>query len=148
MEENTITTSSEQKTPLSATPLAEYLMLGIANWMNVIGIIATIFEILMVIIAFLALTNGIASVGLLYLVLAAIYLYPIIKTFGVVSQFKEAVVTRSNASLEKGFSNLKGLVTFIGIMTIIGIIIMALSFIGMIIAVNSVKESVPFMLFH
>lgn len=143
MEENTITTNSEQKTPLNISPIAEYLMIGISKWMNAIGIITTIFEVLWFFIAFLALTNGIAAAGLLYLILGAIYLYPIIKTFGVASQFKEAVITRNNESLEKGFSHLKGLVTFIGIMTIIGIVIVGATVISIITAVNSAKNAIP-----
>lgn len=142
MEEN----MNEQKA-LKVSSVGEYMMQSIAKWMNIIGIISAIEMTLIVIVAIYMISLGYGATtgaGILYLIVAAIYLYPIIKTFGVSKSFKLAVDTSDDDALENGLSNLKGLVTFIGVIMIIGIILVAIAVIGAFSTYNSLRSGFDF----
>ena len=129
----------QQENELKVSGVGEYMMKGIAKWMNVIGIIAAIMMVLLVVLAIYLLQLGYSETtgaGIVYLIVAAIYLYPIIKTFGVSKCFNQAVNTTDDSALENGFSNLKGLVTFLGVMAIIGFIVLVIAVIGAVTAYN------------
>ena len=143
MEENMIQENNVQQKELKVSGVGEYMLKGIAKWMNIIGIIATIMMVLIVVLAIYLLQMGYSQTtgaGIVYLIVAAIYLYPIIKTFGVSKNFNQAVNTTDDSALENGFTNLKGLVTFFGVLSIIGFILMIIGVIGAVSAYNSASD--------
>lgn len=71
-----------------------------------------------------------AGVGLLYLVIAAIYIYPLIKGFQFANATKAACLTDNEAQLARGFSGLRAVLQFFGIMTIIVLVIYAFALVG------------------
>jgi len=119
-----------QQPVLKVTSTGEYFLKEIGKWMNIIGVITSIMVAFMVLLAIYLISLGYSqttSVGLIYLIVAAIYLFPIIKTFGVSKKFKEAVATKNSEALENGFDHLKSLATFFGVLAIIGVVILIIS---------------------
>ena len=147
MEENVI--QNEQKA-LKVSGVGEYMMKGIAKWMNIIAIIATIMMLLLVVAAIYLIQIGYGpttGAGIVYLIVAAIYIYPIIKTFAVSKNFNLAVDTNDDSALESGFENLKGLVTFLGVLMIIGFILLIISIIVSITAYNNASDELNRLLY-
>ena len=71
--------------------------------------------------------------GVLYLILAAIYIYPLIKGFQFANATKAACLTDNEAQLARGFSGLRALLQFFGIITIIVLVIYALILVGALV---------------
>ena len=128
---------------LKISGAGEYLLKGIAKWMNIIAILSTIMIILVIIAAIYLLQIGYSAAtgaGVAYLVVAAIYLYPTIQAFNVSKNFKLATDTTSDQALENGLGNLKSLVTFIGVLSIIGFILLIISVIVGITTYNQASS--------
>ena len=64
--------------------------------------------------------------GIIYLVLAAILVYPVVKGFQFANGTKAACLTNSEAQLARGFAGLRSYLKFYGILTIIFLIVYAL----------------------
>ena len=115
-----------------------------AKWMKFLCIIGCIGVALMVILAivmFVVGTSldgmnmpfGAASMGLLYLVFSAIYIYPLIKGFQFANGAKAACLTDSEAQLARSFSGLRAMIKFFGVLTIIVMVLYVLAIIGIVI---------------
>ena len=68
--------------------------------------------------------------GLLYLIIVAIYIYPLIKGFQFANATKAACLSDDAAQLARGFAGLRSLLKFFGILTIIILVLYVLVFIG------------------
>jgi len=114
-----------------------------AKWMKFLCIIGCIGVALMLILGLAMFFVGAsigggntplgAGMGFLYLILAAIYIYPIIKGFQFANGTKAACLTDNEAQLARGFSGLSAMLKFFGIITIIILILYAIVFVGAMI---------------
>ena len=115
-------------------------LLSAAKWAKFLCIIGCIGLILLVIAGILMFAVGSsfgfagtpfgAGMGVLYLIIAAIYVYPIIKGFQFANGAKAACLTDNEAQLARGFSGLRSVLQFFGILTIIVLVLYALVAIG------------------
>ena len=115
-------------------------LLSAAKWAKFLCIIGCIGLALLVIAGILMFAIGSsfgfagnplgAGMGVLYLIIAAIYVYPIIKGFQFANGTKAACLTDNEAQLARGFSGLRSVLQFFGILTIIVLVIYALVAIG------------------
>ena len=123
-------------------------LLSAAKWTNFLCIIGCIGMGLLVLVAILmfALGSAIASaanaypllgggLGFIYLIVAAIYIYPIIKGFQFANGTKKACLYNNEAELARGFSGLSSLAKFMGILTIIVLVLYAIIIIGALFAI-------------
>ena len=118
-------------------------LLSAAKWAKFLCIVGCIGVALMLIaaIALVALGSklggafpgsaiGGAGMGLLYLIIVAIYIYPLIKGFQFANATKAACLSDDAAQLVRGFAGLRSLLKFFGILTIIILVLYVLVFIG------------------
>ena len=120
-------------------------LLTTAKWMKFLCIIGCIGAAIMVIIgiAMIALgstigglagsvgsTVGGAFLGVLYLAMSALYIYPIIKGFQFASATKAACLSDNEAQLARGFASLSAMVKFFGILTIVILVFYVLALLG------------------
>lgn len=120
-------------------------LLSAAKWAKFLCIMGTIGMALLVVIAVLMMVFGAAlssvapnmpfgvAVGFLYLIIAAIYIYPIIKGFQFANGTKAACLTSDENELARGFEGLRALLQFMGVLTIIMMSLYALIILGAII---------------
>lgn len=120
-------------------------LLSAAKWAKFLCILGTIGVVLMVLIAVLMMffstaLSSMASnlpfgayMGFLYLVIAAIYIYPIIKGFQFANGTKAACLTDNTSELARGFAGLRSLFKFMGVLTIICMVLYALIILGAIV---------------
>ena len=118
-------------------------LLTTAKWMKFLCIIGCIGVALMLILGLAMFFVGAsigggntplgAGMGFLYLILAAIYIYPIIKGFQFANGTKAACLTDNEYELARGFAGLRDLLRFMGILAIVCIVIYVLIFFGMFI---------------
>ena len=73
--------------------------------------------------------------GVVYLIFAAIYIYPLIKGFQFANATKTACLFNNESELARGFSGLSSLIRYLGILTIVVMAIYVLVIIGFIFAV-------------
>ncbi len=66
-----------------------------------------------------------AAIGFVYLILAALYIYPLIKGFQFANGAKAACLTNDSAELARSFSGLRSVMVFMGVLTIIVLVIYA-----------------------
>ena len=114
-----------------------------AKWMKFLCIIGCIGVALMVILGIVIFAVGSsfgaantalgAGMGFLYLILAAIYIYPLIKGFQFANGTKAACLTDNASQLARGFSGLSAMLKFFGIITIIILVLYVFVFIGALI---------------
>ena len=122
---------------LQVTEIARLDLLSAAKWAKflcIVGCIAVgfclLFGILMVVFGS-ALTQYMGDspiggvMGLLYVVFAALYIYPLIKGFQFANGAKAACLTGDSAQLARSFSGLRSVLVFCGILTIIVLVIYA-----------------------
>ncbi|MBQ7427223.1 MAG: hypothetical protein IJV20_08240 [Prevotella sp.] len=126
-------------------------LLSAAKWAKFLCIIGTIGMVLMVVIAILmmAFSATLSSVipnmpfgafmGFFYLIIAAIYVYPIIKGFQFANGTKAACLTNDENELARGFEGLRALFQFMGVLTIIVLALYALIVLGAIVVALIVK---------
>ena len=115
-------------------------LISASNWAKFLCIVGCIGMALLVIVGIMMFVVGSnfgiagtpfgAGMGVLYLIIAAIYIYPIIKGFQFANATKAACLTDNEAQLARGFSGLRALLQFFGIFTIIVLSIYALVLIG------------------
>ena len=136
-------TGPQQKKELKISEVGMYHLTGIAKWVKIMAVIGTIFLALLVILAIYMLQAGIpqltgAAIG--YLIVGAIYIYPIVKSYSISSRFRAAVEAKSDADLESGLSDMRSLCTFLGVLAIIGCVLVLLAVIFGITAANTAKS--------
>ena len=126
-------------------------LLSAAKWAKFLCIVGCIGVALMLIasIALVALGSklggafpgsaiGGAGMGLLYLIIVAIYIYPLIKGFQFANATKAACLSDDAAQLARGFAGLRSLLKFFGILTIIVLVIYVFALIGGAVFVSAV----------
>jgi len=121
-------------------------LLSSAKWAKFLTIVACIGMVFIVLVAILLLAFGsalssvapnVGPTGLLsfiYFVVAAIYIYPIIKGFQFANATKEACLSNNENELARGFDGMRSVLKFMGIITIIILSLYALIFVIAIIA--------------
>ena len=123
-------------------------LLSAARWTKFLCIIGCIGMGLMVLVAILMFFLGSTiaraanaypllggGLGFIYLIVAAIYIYPIIKGFQFANGTKKACLYNDEAELARGFSGLSSLAKFMGILTIIVLVLYAIIIIGALFAI-------------
>lgn len=125
-------------------------LLTSAKWAKFLCIVGCIGLAFLVIIAILCFSTSIANslsdipmpgfgatVGVIYLILAAIYIYPLIKGFQFANATKAACLSNNESELARGFEGMRSWFTYMGILTIIILVIYALIFLfGIITAIT------------
>lgn len=79
-------------------------------------------------------------IGIIYLVMAAIYFFPVLYLYKYSKSVKEALNFNNSEVLGEAFQNLKSHYKFIGILTIVLLCLYALAFIGLIIFAASMAS--------
>ena len=92
--------------------------------------------------AFAGSAIGGAGMGFLYLIITAIYIYPLIKGFQFANATKAACLSDDAAQLARGFAGLRSLLKFFGILTIIVLVIYVFALIGGAVFVSAVAGGV------
>lgn len=115
-------------------------LISASKWTKFLCIVGCIGVVLLVVIGIMMFAVGSsfgfgstpfgAGLGVLYLILAVIYIYPIIKGFQFANATKAACLTDNEAQLARGFSGLRAVLQFFGIITIIVLAIYALVLVG------------------
>ena len=114
-------------------------LLTAAKWTKFLCIVGSIGIALIVIFAiflfgagtvasslFSEMPFGAVAMGIIYLVLAALYIYPLMKGFQFASGAKAACLSDNENELARGIKGLSSLTKFCGILTIICLVIYAL----------------------
>ena len=131
---------NQSETSLTVTESMKVDLLSAAKWTKFLCIVGCVGVGLCLIIGFLMMFVGsVASkfmgdnsefigpvMGILYLIIAALYIYPLIKGFQFANGTKAACLSNDQAQLARGFAGLNSLLRFMGILTIIVIAIYAI----------------------
>ena len=136
-------TIPQQKKELKVGEMGQYHLQGIAKWVKIMAVIAAIMMAFMVIAAIYMLQSGfpgMAANGVMYLIIAAIYLYPIANSFSISSHFRAAVESVNSDELERGLNDMRSLCTFLGVLSIIGLVLMVLLFILVFTTANTASS--------
>ena len=113
-----------------------------AKFLCIVGCIGLAF-IVIVAIAMFAFGNSLGPVprpgfgavmGFIYLIGAALYVYPLIKGFQFANGVKAACLSNDESELARGFEGMRSWFTFMGILAIIGLVLYAIIFLIGIIA--------------
>lgn len=149
---------NQQKDQLQVSDTVLYHLRGASKWIKTIGIIATIMLVIMVLLGIYALISLMnvggdaagAGIGIFIgvLILGAIYIFPILKSYGVGNHIKNAIMTHDQYDLEEGLHNLNSLATYMGVLAIIGIvffIIYVIAIVGFIIQAQRVAAAASYM---
>lgn len=101
--------------------IAENLLTA-TKWLKFLNIVAAVGVALVVIAGLFMAVSG-APQGLLllvsYMIAAGIYAYPLIKSFSLVSNIREAINSDSQNALESAAENFKSLLKYMGVLTIV-----------------------------
>lgn len=128
--------SSQENDVLRVSGIGLYHLQGAAKWINVIAIVMAIMLGLMTIAGLIIMVKANFGMGLVYLIPVFLYIYPLLKSFGIASHFKRALAATDSDELELGLSDLRSLFTFFGVLIIIGLIFFAIGIIGVISAID------------
>ena len=113
-----------------------------AKFLCIVGCIGVALLVIMAIVMF-AFGSSLGSVpmpglgavtGFIYLIMAAIYIYPLIKGFQFANGVKAACLSNDESELARGFEGMRSWFTFMGILAIIGLVLYAIIFLIGIIA--------------
>jgi hypothetical protein len=122
---------------LQVTESARLDLLSAAKWAKFLCIVGCVCVCLMLLFGILMMVFGAAltqymgdsplggAMGLLYVIFAALYIYPLIKGFQFANGAKAACLTGDSAQLARSFAGLRSLLVFCGILTIIILVIYA-----------------------
>jgi len=129
MENIEISNQSESSFTIS-DEIKKYL-LETSKWGKFLAIVGYVGMALLVLIAFGVMvgfsflnsdTEGtfpMAALGLVYILLAVVYYFPVNYLYRFSVQMKEGLTTANNQSVTTGFENLKSLFKFMGIFTVV-----------------------------
>lgn len=118
-------------------------LLSTTKWTKFLAIVATVGMVFLIILAlfmmisfpFNSVIPGMGGViGLIYLVIVALYAYPLIQAFKFVSSTRESITQQNESKMEEGLCSLKSIVHYFGILTIIVLSLYALIFLFAIAA--------------
>lgn len=122
---------------LQVTEIARLDLLSAAKWAKFLCIVGCVCVCLMLLFGILMTVFGAAltqymgdsplggAMGLLYILFAALYIYPLIKGFQFANGAKAACLTGDSAQLARSFAGLRSVLVFTGILTIIFLVIYA-----------------------
>jgi len=128
-------------TELNISNQSKGYLLEAAKWANFLAIVGFVGLGLMVLLGLVVMLLGtsmpgfsaggaqIGVLGIIYLVMAAIYFFPTLYLYRFAQKMKVALNSTSQDNLELGFENLKSFYKFIGIFMIVIISIYVLAFI-------------------
>lgn len=146
--EGQIPDSNQQEQTLLENQYAINLFDSIHKWTKFLSILGFIFTGIIVLtgLLFKLIFDNVFSqlpvqetafpttgMGLIYVVVGALYFYPSFKLFGFSKSLKESIQNKSHADLISAMGNLKSFFKFWGILSIIVIALYALFFILMLI---------------
>ena len=132
---------------------AKSTLLSISKWVKFLSIVGIVMAVLLIFLGIIFMVAGgtLLSkfdgggggpgtfmggfVGFLYIVIAVLYLYPVLKMLTYSNKMKKAVLYNSQDNYEDALSNFKSGVKFIGILTIIALVIYALGIVGFILGI-------------
>ncbi|MDO4818750.1 MAG: hypothetical protein Q3994_00020 [Prevotella sp.] len=130
--ENLMTVTSEIKAELLCS----------AKWANFLAIVCTIGIVGLAVLGFVMMIFGATEmtsevipislldllwVGILYLFMSILYIYPVIKAFSFCSNIKTACMTDSQENLFIGFKSMRQFLVYMGILTIVVIALYVLA---------------------
>lgn len=136
-----------ETTGLKVTESAKADLLTAAKWTKFLCIVGCIGVAFIVIFAFFLMgASSLAStmfpdmpavaLGIIYLIIAALYIYPIIKGFQFANGAKAACLSNDENELARGIKGLSSLTKFWGILTIIVLVLYALILLFALIGVG------------
>ena len=117
---------------LKVSELSKVNLLSIRKWTKFLAIVGLVV-IILVAVAILALPffareyPQAAGLFIYCIFILAIYIYPLMKMFGIVKALKPAVEQCDEQQLDKAVSETKALVTFMGVLTIVVLALYALA---------------------
>jgi len=120
-----------------------------AKFLCIIGCIGIAFMVILSVVIFaignrfpspspIAMMPGVFSS--VYLITAAIMIYPLMKGFQFANCTKAACLSNNEVELARGFAGMRSYLQFIGILTIIVLAIYALILIGSLVAVGTIAS--------
>ena len=109
-------------TDLSLSPRAISFLTETRKWVNFLAILGFIAIGLMVLSGQTGMSaiGGSAFFGVIYIIVALIYFFPVMYLYKFGTNLKTALAIRDGRALERSFENLKSHYKFIGIIAIIG----------------------------
>lgn len=131
---------NEEMTEMTVDEGMKANLISTANWAKFLCIVGSISAGLILLVGIIILFGGssfstipyVSAAGFAYIILGAIYIYPILKGFQFANSTKSACLYNEKEDLAQGFEGLQSLFQFIGILTIIILALYALIFIAAI----------------
>ena len=131
---------NEEMTEMTVDEGMKANLISAANWAKFLCIVGSISAGLILLVGIILLFGGsrfstipyVSGAGFAYIILGAIYIYPILKGFQFANSTKSACLYNEKEDLAQGFEGLQSLFQFIGILTIIILALYALIFIAAI----------------
>lgn len=110
---------------------------GTTKWISFLNVLGAIGLALLVIVGigcFVVASAKAAVLGVIYLLMAFIFFFPLRRSFSMVSQARAALQHNSNEDLGKMFGNMMYIAKFWGINTIVVLCLYVLALVGAVIA--------------
>lgn len=131
---------NEEMTEMTVDEGMKANLISAANWAKFLCIVGSIGAGFLLLVGIILLFGGshfstipyASAAGFAYIILGAIYIYPILKGFQFANSTKSACLYNGKEDLAQGFEGLQSLFQFIGILTIIILALYALIFIAAI----------------
>ena len=151
MEENNITSQGEvNQTPeslLRVSPKMKESLLSSMNWIQFFVILCCFAVVILTIIAIVMLAMSsffpvenpdmsplvMLCMGLLYLVVGVVYVYPIVKGFKLIDHTRKALRAGTNSDFEASADDLHSIMKYCGWMTIISFVLYIIFMIAIVV---------------
>ncbi len=105
-------------------------LLKSVKWVKFLTVVCTVAMVLMALLGIVVMTVDVPSmmgmgamVGIIYIGIAALYIFPLMKCYSLVSNIRKAFELDDQQALEMGFENTLSVLKFAGILTTIGLVI-------------------------
>lgn len=128
---------------LKVTETMREHLLKAASWLKFLAVMGVIGVVMMVLVSigFMVFGNQLGdeiplggSLGVVYLVLAAIYIYPLVKSFSLIRHTREAFrVENGQPDIEQAAADCHAILKFMGVLTIVLMVVYVLILIGAVI---------------
>ncbi len=141
---------------LNITPRMQNDLLGFAKWLKFLSVLGVIGVVLMIIASVVLLIVGFVGsalldftaeksivMGVIYLAVALLYVYPFKKAFGFIRKIRQAFSQKDNLNAEEAFQDLRQGMKFIGILTIVCLVLYVLILVVVLVAASVLANS-PF----
>ncbi len=117
-------------------------LLQSVKWLKFLTVVGTVAMTLVAMFGVAVMTVDIPGLqgmgvmaGIIYLGVAAIYIYPLMKCYGIVSNIRQAFAQDDQQALEMGFENTLSVLHYASILTIIGLAIYGIIIVTTIVGV-------------